>query len=183
MEDFPNSHETTHLPLKIESKEQVYQDRNQKIQRIVAHFDDFDKEYFVSDHGKRAALLAVYNDKVLLVRQYRLIINDLSYEIPGGRIDENETPEDAAIRECFEETSVKCSNLEPLLSFHPSLDIWKNHTRIFFSEKFCQLPVDRSDRHLWTPIEHCIEMIFSGTIVDSLSILALLTYFTKLNKS
>ena len=73
----------------IETKEKVYQDKNQKIDRIIAHFDGFDKEYFVSDHGKRAALLAIRNGKVLIVRQYRLIINDLSYEIPGGRIDEN----------------------------------------------------------------------------------------------
>ena len=107
--------ETTQHPTKIEPKEQVYCDRNQKIQRIIAHFDDFDKEYFVSDHGKRAALLAVYNGKVLLVRQYRLIINDISYEIPGGRIEENEAPEDTAIRECLEETGVKCSNLEQLV--------------------------------------------------------------------
>ena len=175
--------ETTYLPLDIKPKEIVYQDRNQKIERIIAYFDGFEKEYFVSDHGKRAALLAIRKGKVLLVRQYRLIINDLSYEIPGGRIDENEKPEEAAIRECFEETSVKCSNLKPLLSYHPCLDIWKNHTRIFLSEEFGQLPDDDSDRHLWIPLRRCIEMIFSEKIVDSLSIIALTVYQTKINKS
>ena len=174
--------ETTQHPKNIELKEQVYQDRNQNIQRIVAHFDGFDKEYFVSDHGKRAALLAVCNDKVLLVRQYRLIINDLSYEIPGGGIDDNETPEDAAIRECFEETGVKCPKPKPLLSYHPSLDIWKNYTKIFLSEEFGDLPDDDSNRCVWIPLERCIEMIFSGKIVDSLSIIALLTYHLKINK-
>ena len=106
-----NDCETTLLPLSIEIKENVYQDKNQIIQKIVAHFEGFDKEYFFSDHGERSALLAVRNGKVLLVRQYRLIINDLSYEIPGGRVDVNETPENAAIRECFEETGVECKNL------------------------------------------------------------------------
>ena len=175
--------ETTYLPLNIKPKEIVYQDRNQKIERIIAHFDGFDKEYFVSDHGKRAALLAICNSKVLLVRQYRLIINDLSYEIPGGRIDENEKPEDAAIRECFEETGVKCFNPKPLLSYHPSLDIWKNYTNIFFTDYFRKTPDDKSDRHILMPLKHCIEMIFSQKIVDSLSIIALLAYYIKINKS
>ena len=175
--------ETTYLPLNIKPKEIVYQDRNQKIERIIAYFDGFEKEYFVSDHGKRAALLAIRNGKVLLVRQYRLIINDLSYEIPGGRIDENEKPEEAAIRECFEETGVKCNNLKPLISYQPSLDIWKNYTNIFFTDKFSLLLDDDSDRRLWMPLENCIEMIFSQKIVDSLSIIALLAYYIKINKS
>ncbi len=175
--------ETRLIPIKIENKKEIYKDRNQNIQRVIAHFDGFDKEYFVSDHGKRAALLAVQNGNILLVRQYRLLINDLSYEIPGGRIDENEKPEDAAVRECFEETGVQCFNLKPLLSYHPSLDIWKNYTNIFFTEKLGQLPNDESDRHILMPIEHCIEMIFSGQIVDSLSIIALFAYYIKVDKS
>tara|TARA_B100000315_G_scaffold246152_1_gene273133 strand:- start:246 stop:779 length:534 start_codon:yes stop_codon:yes gene_type:complete len=176
-------HETTNLPSYIEPKEKVYQDRNQKIDRIIAHFDGFDKEYFVSDHGKRAALLALRNGKVLLVRQYRLIINDLSYEIPGGKIDANETAEDAAIRECLEETGLECFHLKPLLNFHPSLDIWKNYTNIFFTDNFRQKPDDKSDRHILMPLKQCIEMIFSQKIVDSLSIIALLAYYIKINKS
>jgi len=46
--------ETTLLPLRIEPQEPVYQDRNQKLYRIIALFDGFSKEYYVSDHGQRA---------------------------------------------------------------------------------------------------------------------------------
>ena len=42
-----DNYETTQLPLSIERKEKVYQDKNQIIQKIVAHFDGFDKEYFL----------------------------------------------------------------------------------------------------------------------------------------
>ncbi len=45
--------ETTLLPLSIEPQELVYQDRNQKLYRIIALFDGFSKEYYVSDHGQR----------------------------------------------------------------------------------------------------------------------------------
>ena len=168
--------ETTLLPLSIEPQELVYQDRNQKIHRIVAQFDGFTKEYYVSDHGQRTAVVAVRNGEVLLVRQYRLLINGLSYEIPGGRIDENETPEAAAIRECLEEAGVQCLNLRPLISYHPGLDIWKNYTYIFYSEELKEIEKDNSERRIWIPLEHCIEMVFAQQIVDSLSIVALLAY-------
>ena len=98
--------ETVLLPLSIEPQGLVYQDRNHKVYRILARFDGFCKEYYVSDHGQRAAVVAVRDGKVLLVRQYRLLINGLSYEIPGGKVEENDTPETAAIRECLEETGV-----------------------------------------------------------------------------
>ena len=174
--------ETTLLPLSIEPQELVYQDRNQKIYRIVARFDGFSKEYYVSDHGQRASVVAVRNSEVLLVRQYRLLINGLSYEIPGGRVDENETPEAAAIRECLEETGVQCLNLKPLISYHPSLDIWKNYTYVFYSEEIKEIEKDNSERRVWIPLERCIEMVFAQQIVDSLSIVALLAYQTLIDK-
>ena len=174
--------ETTLLPLSIEPQELVYQDRNQKIYRITAQFDGFSKEYYVSDHDQRAALLVVREGEALLVRQYRLLINGLSYEIPGGRIDGNETPEAAATRECLEETGVHCLNLVPLISYHPSLDIWKNFTYIFYSEEVNEIAKDNSERRVWIPLARCVDMVFTQQIADSLSIIALLTYHTLVNK-
>ncbi len=48
---------------------------------------------------------------------------------------------------------------------------------------FTSINNDDSDCHIWLPIERCIEMIFSQKIVDSLSIIALLAYYTKIYKS
>jgi ADP-ribose pyrophosphatase len=170
--------ETTLLPLSIGPQELVYQNGNQKIYKTVARFDGFSKEYFVSDHGRRAAVMAVQNGEVLLVRQYRLLINGLSFEIPGGRVDESETVEAAAIRECLEETGVQCAKLTPLISYHPSLDIWKNYTHIFYSEDIEEIAKDNSGRRIFLSLERCIEMVLSQQIVDSLSIVALLAYHT-----
>lgn len=174
--------ETTLLPKTIEQQGLVYQDRNQKIHKILARFDGFSKEYFVSDHGQRAALLAVRNGEVLLVRQYRLLINELAYEIPGGRIDENEAPEAAAVRECLEESGIQCLNLKPLISYHPSLDIWKNYTHVFFCDEFGEKSKGDSNQQVWIPLARCIEMIFAHEIVDSLSIVALLAYNTLMTR-
>jgi ADP-ribose pyrophosphatase len=170
--------ETLRLPLRIESGEIVYQDRNQTISRVTACFDGFSKEYFVSDHGQRVAVLVVRGNDVLLVRQYRLLINGLSYEIPGGRVGEGETLEAAAARECLEESGVRCWNLEPLISYHAALDIWKNRTHIFLSEECEEVVVSDPDRRVWIALPRCIDMVFEQQIVDSLSIVALLAYHT-----
>lgn len=170
--------ETIRLPLSIETGEIVYQDRNQTISRVTAHFDGFSKEYFVSDHGQRVAVLVVRGNDALLVRQYRLLINGLSYEIPGGRADEGETLEAAAARECLEESGVRCWNLKPLISYQAALDIWKNYTHTFLSEDCEEVLASDSDRRVWIPLSRCIEMVFTQQIVDSLSIVALLAYHT-----
>ena len=174
--------ETTQLPLDIETDEIVYRDRNQQIQRVVAKFEGFSKEYFISDHGQRAAVVVVKNAEVLLVRQYRVLINRLSYEIPGGKIDEEETPKAAATRECMEETGIKCVNPKPLLDYLPSLDIWKNHTYIYYVEEFRNADKDMSDRRAWVPLARCIDMIFDRQITDSLSIIGIMAYNTMLSR-
>jgi ADP-ribose pyrophosphatase len=168
--------ETVRKPLIIEPGDLVYQDRNQVVSRIKARFDGFSKEYFVSDHGQRVAVLLIRGDEILLIRQYRLLINDISYEIPGGRADEGEPLEAAAARECLEECGFRCWNLKLLMSYHASLDILKNYTTIFFSEDFEESGKPGSLRHEWIPLPRCLDMIFKRQIVDSLSILALLAY-------
>lgn len=172
--------ETTLLPHGIEQQGMIYQDRNQQIHKVLARFEGFTKEFYVSDYGKRAAILAVKEGCVLLVRQYRLIINDISYEIPGGRVDDHETQEAAALRECFEETGVRCLNPKPLINYHNSLDISNNPTFIFYSDKVDG--VADSERSVLIPLERCIEMVFSHEIADSLSIIALMGYYTLIRR-
>ena len=174
--------ETILLPLSIEPQEIVYRDKNQTIQRVIARFDGFSKEYFVCDHAQRTALVAVKNAEILLVRQYRLLVNGLAYEVPGGKIEENETPAAAAVRECLEEAGVLCTNLKPLIDFLPSMDILKNHTHVFFSEEANEIENNKSDRRTWMPLERCIDMVFDRQILDSMTIIALLTYITKLKR-
>ncbi|MCX7736122.1 MAG: NUDIX hydrolase [Candidatus Kapabacteria bacterium] len=47
------------------------------------------------------------NKEVVLVSQYRHGIDEITLEVPGGLVDPNEEPLDAAERECFEETGYK----------------------------------------------------------------------------
>lgn len=171
----------TQLP-QLGPREVVYRDKYQEIYRVNADFGPFTKEYFVRHAGLRAGVLVVKRDSALLVRQYRLLVDDLSWEIPGGRMNDGEAPEAAAIRECWEETGVRCESLKRLLFFHPGLDTTDNPTYLFCTDEFVETEgPGRADgqetvAHLWVPLNSCLEMVFSGQIVDSLSVVALLAY-------
>lgn len=168
--------ETLLLPSAIRSHGIVYRDRCRSIERVVAQFDGFEKEYFVSDHGQRAAVVVVVEGAVLLTRQYRLLINRLSYEIPGGGVGAGEQPAVAAARECLEETGVECSELEPLIEYEAGLDIWRNPTRVFCAHAAREVLPERAAHRMWVPLQECLGMIFAQRIKDSLSVIGLLAY-------
>lgn len=53
----------------------------------------------------RAGIILIENDKVALIERHRAGLD--YYVFPGGGVDEGETPEQAAVREAFEELGVE----------------------------------------------------------------------------
>lgn len=178
----------TQLSPKLGPRQPVYRDRNREIHRVLVDFGAFTKEYLVAESGHRTGLLVVRDGSCMLVRQYRLLINGLSWEIPGGKVDDGETPAAAAIRECLEETGLLCSGLKPLLEFQPGLDSYHNPNHLFYTHQCTSETVPEANprevvSRSWVPFPRCLNMIFGGEIVDSLSIVAILSYTTMANRS
>lgn len=169
---------------KIQPPDIEYKNKYQKIYRINADFGNFQKEYYVTYYGIRAALVVARAEEILLVRQYRFLINDLSWEIPGGTANDGESPQDAAVRECFEESGLVCKNLTPLVYYHLGLDITDNPTYVYECHDFEYSPnpvLDETEttKIEWVPLGKCLQMIFDQTIVDSMTVLAILAYQIK----
>lgn len=160
----------------------VYQDKYQQIYKVEADFGAFSKEYFVRDAAQKAGIVAVRGDSVLLVRQYRLQINGLSLEIPGGKINDGELPGEAAVRECLEETGVRCLNPRSLIFYHVGLDTTYSPSHIFISDQVSEEYEPQSIHQQevsgfeWVLLSHCIEMIFDGGILDNFTIVGLLAH-------
>ena len=60
------------------------------------------------------------SDHIILVRQYRYAINQWVWELPAGNVEDNEHPDNAARRECAEETGQAPSCIERLGAFFPT---------------------------------------------------------------
>ena len=169
---------------RIGPRETVYEKRYQKIFRVRLDFEQAAKELYVTDYGQRAAVVVEGEKGILLTRQYRYLIDRVSWEIPGGRIEDGETVEAGAILECQEETGVCCRVLHPLLMFHPGLDTLHNPTHLFHTTDFDIVAGHRMSpletlEVVWIPLPTCQEMMFDGRIVDSLSLIALMSYMLR----
>ncbi|MBL9128767.1 MAG: NUDIX hydrolase [Verrucomicrobiales bacterium] len=169
------------LAPRIGPRQIVYRNAYQEVHRVDVAFEGFSKQYFVTEVGSRAGLVLVDGDRILLVRQYRFLIDAVGWEIPGGRIDDSESPAEAAAREVLEETGLRCHDLRPLLFFHPGLDTFHNPSHLFYSRRHERVAPFRPDPRevtecVWVPLRECLGMVFDGRIVDSLSIAGLLAY-------
>lgn len=59
--------------------------------------------YFKS-RGTVVVIAVTRNRKIVVTKQYRHPLRRIVYEIPGGAVEDNETPLQAALRELEEET-------------------------------------------------------------------------------
>lgn len=125
-------------------------------------------------HPGAVGILAQLDGKFILETQYRYPIRCNTLEIPAGKIDNNESPIDAAIRELEEETGYKANNIKYLGKIHSSVgftdeviylyyanDLVKTNTN-FDSDEFIELN--------YYSIDELKSLILSGAITDSKTI-------------
>jgi ADP-ribose pyrophosphatase len=73
-------------------------------------------------------------DEVVMVRQFRHGLGDLTLEIPGGIIDPGEEPAAAAARELREESGYRAGPLRFLGSTNPNPALFGNRVHTFLAE-------------------------------------------------
>jgi 8-oxo-dGTP pyrophosphatase MutT (NUDIX family) len=73
------------------------------------------------------------DDHVVLVWQYRFGSDALSLEIPGGVVDQGESPVQAASRELREETGYEAERIEPLLTLEANPALQANRCFTFLA--------------------------------------------------
>jgi len=167
-------------PISLSDEELVYSNPFMEVRHTKADFNAFQKDYYVVHFGPRAGVVVVRNGSILLTRQYRFLPNTLSWEIPGGKVEQSESPETAAERECQEETGVMVHNLRKLAVYYPGLDNVQNRTTIFWTNNWNEgeFKADKSEIEEihWIPLEQCIRMIKDEEILDSLTVTGVLAY-------
>lgn len=84
---------------------------NEKTWNSVSRVDlnDYEKRIYEKSSSKDAVLIAPFHikqNKIVLVKQYRVPLNEYIYEIPAGLIDKDEDIQTCVKRELLEETGL-----------------------------------------------------------------------------
>ncbi len=137
------------------------------------------KREYVRHCGGSAALF-IKDGCVALVRQYRYVYGREIYEIPAGKIDAGESPEDAAARELAEETGYCADELEKLAQIYPSPGYTDEVIHIY-AVKSAHYVGERHDEGEFLscefiPLPKVMEMAESGEISDAKTVCALYKY-------
>jgi 8-oxo-dGTP pyrophosphatase MutT (NUDIX family) len=124
------------------------------------------------------------NGKFALVRQFRVGIEDTTYEFPGGGVNLYESKEDAATRELREETGLIYNNLTFLGEVHPNPALMSNSAYIYLAtgcKKRYSLKLDKFEdiEVKYFTRQEFEEKITSGEIKHSIVLSAYTLYLAK----
>jgi 8-oxo-dGTP diphosphatase len=90
----------------------------------------FDPGYFPDRKLTYSVIASRYKDKWLFVRHHQR----KTYEIPGGHIEEHETPFEAARRELIEETGAIDFSLDCICTYSVEMENQTGYGRLFFAD-------------------------------------------------
>jgi ADP-ribose pyrophosphatase len=169
--------------MKITSSREVYTCRLFTVteDEAVDPKTKFEIKRSVIRHNGSAVMMAVDDKKrILLVRQYRLPADKQMWELPAGKVDEGETPLEAAKRELIEETGYRARKWKKLSSFYPSPGFVAEKMTIFLATELTAgkaTPMD--DERIeakWYKRKELAAMIESGKIEDGKTIIGFYTW-------
>jgi len=127
------------------------------------------------------------DERVVLIRQYRHGIQEITLEIPGGIVENRDTPEQAARRELMEETGYRESDMVSLGVVHPNPAFLNNRCHTFLARDVVrmgdQLQDEKEDIEvLLKPIDDIPGLIREGLITHSLVLAAFYRYYMEYPK-
>lgn len=142
----------------------------------------------IVEHRGAVAIVPLLDDEtVLMIRQFRLAVNEVLLEVPAGTLEPNEPPEVCAARELEEETGYRAGSLRKLFSQYLAPGYSQEILHVFLAtdlEKTAQhTEEDESVEVVPVPLSRAVDMVLGGEVRDAKTIAALLvTHYILTNR-
>lgn len=176
-------------PFRMVSEELIHQGYVIAFKR--GEFEGPDGDRFHRDiirHPGAVAVVAVEDDHVFLVRQYRACLDTHLWEIPAGKRDVSDEPPDVtALRELEEEVGRKAGSVELLINVYHSPGFCDEYGYIFLARDLTEVPIRREgpeEQHMVVariPGPEAVAMALDGRITDAKSVAGILAAARKLS--
>jgi len=123
--------------------------------------------------------------KIALIKQYRYPVQSEMIELPAGKLDPNEEPEECAMRELQEEIGYRPKKLTFLTHIHPAVGFANEKMWLYLAQDLVpsesKLDDDEFLELIPTDFDEALELIWSGEITDVKTIIGLL-WVNRINK-
>lgn len=137
--------------------------------------------------GAVTILPMVDSHNVCLIRNYRVAVGQTLIELPAGTLEPREEPMATAHRELMEETGYRAGNLEPFAQFFLSPGVLDERMHLYLATQLTAGSAEREPNeeieNLVVPWEQAIQWTLDGTIQDAKTIVALMLYDRRRERS
>ncbi|MCG3205318.1 MAG: Methanol dehydrogenase activator [Elusimicrobia bacterium] len=135
---------------------------------------------YLNHPGAVAVLPIVAPGRIIMVRQFRHPVGEITLEIPAGKLDKGEMPLTCVKRELEEETGYKAGRIKKLLSFWPTAAFANEVIHVYVADKLFKGRFNPDEDEFLSckvySLKTLLRSIQQGKIKDSKTIIALLAY-------
>ncbi|MDR2345628.1 MAG: NUDIX hydrolase [Planctomycetaceae bacterium] len=138
-------------------------------------------------HPGAVVILPILNDnRVVLIRQHRVSVENELIELPAGTMEFKEEPIVTARRELVEETGYAAESMSHVMSFFSSPGFIKEEMHLFLANGLIAGPTAMEDGEkietLIVSLEEAMKMISNGEICDAKTIIGIYWWNNKLSQ-
>jgi ADP-ribose pyrophosphatase len=134
----------------------------------------------VQHPGAVAILPLLEDDRVCLIRNYRVAVSKRLVELPAGTLEAGEDPAVTAGRELIEETGYRAATIEKLREFTMSPGILNERMHLYLARGLQlgerALEPGEEIETLVVAWSDAMRMVFNGTIEDAKTLVGLMYY-------
>ena len=162
------------------SGETVFDGKIMHVRRDVVELSDGSEAFReVVDHSGGVCVLALDDEnRVLTVRQFRYPFEQVLQEIPAGKLERGENPDEAAKRELREETGAVAGRMERLGEIYPTPAYCGEIIRMYLARDlvFGENDLDEGEflDVVRVPFDELVEKVMTGEIRDAKTVVAVL---------